>query len=123
MSTTSNLDIDEGYDSIITGGGTVGCLVAGRPEKAGKDLHTLVLKAGPPTFNNPAESDLRTLCLHAFGRTERRLAYGAGTHRQPRGARGHSVRAEEFLQVVGALDPARGALSDVDTPEFHTMTT
>jgi len=35
----------------------------------------------------------------------------------------HSVRAEQFLQVAGVLNPARArAPSDADTPDFHIMT-
>jgi alcohol oxidase len=44
--------IPEQIDIIIAGGGTTGCIVAGRLAAADPTLTILVLEAGPPTLNN-----------------------------------------------------------------------
>ncbi|KAI0294584.1 alcohol oxidase-like protein [Russula brevipes] len=48
--------INEEYDIIIAGGGTAGCVVAGRLAAADPDLRILILEAGPETHNNPAHT-------------------------------------------------------------------
>ncbi|THH02999.1 hypothetical protein EW146_g10522, partial [Bondarzewia mesenterica] len=41
--------IDTEYDLVVAGGGTCGCLIAGRLAAADPHLKILVLEAGPPT--------------------------------------------------------------------------
>ncbi|KAJ3549123.1 hypothetical protein NM688_g5215 [Phlebia brevispora] len=46
--------IEAEYDLIVAGGGTAGCIVAGRLAAAAPDLKILVLEAGPSTKEEPA---------------------------------------------------------------------
>jgi len=61
---SSPTNINDEYDIIIAGGGTAGCVLAGRLAATDPNLRILILEAGPATYSNPAHTQPARFLSH-----------------------------------------------------------
>ncbi|KAI0247173.1 alcohol oxidase-like protein [Lactifluus subvellereus] len=108
--------INEEYDIIIAGGGSAGCVVAGRLAAADPNLRILVLEAGPTTYNDPAHTLPSRLFTH-FAPGSRTMSVHTSQPCAALGGRSTIMRCGQCLGGGGSINFMmynRASASDYD---------
>ncbi|KAL7280632.1 hypothetical protein ACG7TL_005570 [Trametes sanguinea] len=104
------------YDIIIAGGGTAGCVVAGRLAAADPSLRILVLEAGPTTRDDPLHTQ-PSRYLHHLRPESTTVKFNVGKESAALGGRAPIVPCGQCLGGGSSVNFAmytRGAASDYD---------